>query len=66
MLQVQYISACKPGKQIVKVLGAIFVVKLENTKFRYEKSAIIAKISVMSPILINTPTRELLAGDTKT
>ena len=44
MLQVQYISACKPGKQIVKVLGAIFVVKQENTKFRYKKSAIIDRL----------------------
>ena len=46
------------------------VTKLRSVRFSYNEAYSfltfrIAKISVTSPIVINMPTRELLAGETK-
>ena len=47
-----------------------FFIDRDGTHFRYilnylRIGQLIAKISVTSPIVINMPTRELLAGETK-
>jgi len=56
---------CVVGIQRVKVCKRVGISQVEVYILGVEKSVIWQKISVTSPIVINMPTRDLLASETK-